>query len=158
MNKIVNLSLGSGSLSTGFTHVVVQIWENKEAGPTKTFGQLPIAAEIIDLYRHWQAAYLAIHQPVDSCRIRYTDSGLSHLSGLSFGELRQSLSIRINAWLNSESFRNVDQQLRKLLSADDEIEFIIETGDRLLRRLPWHLWEFFEDYPKAEVVLSGLLT
>jgi len=155
MNKIVNLSLGSGSLSTGFAHVVVQIWGNKEAGPTKTFGQLPIAADIIDLYRHWQAAYLAIHQPVDSCRIRYADSGLNHLSGLSFGELRQSLSTRINAWLNSDSFRNVDQQLRKLLFADDEIEFIIETGDRLLRRLPWHLWEFFEDYPKAEVVLSA---
>lgn len=155
MSKTVILSLGSGSLSAGFSHVVVQVWETKESKPIKSFGQLPIAVDIVDLYKHWQASYLAIYQPVDSCRIRYEDAGLNHLSGLSFDELRQSLSLKINAWLNSEPFRNVDQQLRKLLSADDEIEFIIETGDRLLRRLPWHLWEFFKDYPKAEVALSA---
>jgi CHASE2 domain-containing sensor protein len=40
------------------------------------------------------------------------------------------------------------------LDSADEIRVIIETNDSLLRRLPWHLWNFFEDYPKAEVALS----
>lgn len=62
----------------------------------------------------------------------------------------------INNWLNSEQFRDIDQQLRTHLERKDEIRLIIETGNDLLRRLPWHLWNFFEDYPNAEVALSAL--
>jgi len=64
-------------------------------------------------------------------------------------------AIRINIWLNSESFRNIDQRLRTQLNSFDEIRFIVETNDNLLRRLPWQLWNFFEHYPKAEVALSA---
>jgi len=157
MNRRVVLSLGTGSLSSGFPHVIAQLWENEKSKPIQCFGQLPVAPEIMELYIYWQASYWAQakYEPVEPCRIQYEDSGSNHLSELSLAELRQSLSLKIDTWLNSESFREVDQQLRKTFSADDEIEFIIETGDRLLRRLPWHVWNFFIDYPKAEVALSA---
>ncbi len=59
-------------------------------------------------------------------------------------------------WLNSTEFRKIDQQLRTQLKPSEEIRFIIETNDNLLRRLPWHLWNFFDDYPYGEVALSAL--
>ena len=149
--------MGAGSLSSGFPHVVAQLWEHDKSKPIQCFGHLPVAPEIMELYRYWQASYWAKAkgEPVEPFRIQYEGSGSNHLSELSLAELRQSLSLKIDTWLNSESFREVDQQLRKTFSADDEIEFIIETGDRLLRRLPWQVWKFFEDYPNAEVVLSA---
>ncbi|WP_375477660.1 CHASE2 domain-containing protein [uncultured Nostoc sp.] len=36
------------------------------------------------------------------------------------------------------------------------MRILIKTDDIWLRRLPWQLWNFFEDYSKAEVALSGL--
>ncbi len=44
--------------------------------------------------------------------------------------------------------------IRARLALDEEFQVIIETSDNLLRHLPWHLWNFFEDYQKAEVALS----
>jgi Protein of unknown function (DUF1822) len=33
--------------------------------------------------------------------------------------------------------------------------FLIRTNDLNLQKLPWHEWDFFERYPKAEVALSA---
>jgi hypothetical protein len=57
-------------------------------------------------------------------------------------------------WLDSDQFRSVDKQLREELSRDDTIQVLIRAQDHRLCRLPWHLWDFIERYPKAEVVFS----
>jgi CHASE2 domain-containing sensor protein len=62
---------------------------------------------------------------------------------------------RLSAWLNSEGFRPIDKRLREELNPDEAIRFLIRTDDEHLQKLPWHLWDFFERYPKAEVALSA---
>ncbi|HHP7245143.1 MAG TPA: CHASE2 domain-containing protein, partial [Elainellaceae cyanobacterium] len=79
---------------------------------------------------------------------------VTNVSEREFSELCQQLSNAINDWLNDNSFCRVVQQLRTHLDTDDDIRFIFESDDRLLQRLPWHLWHFFDDYSKAEVALS----
>ena len=41
-------------------------------------------------------------------------------------------------------------------SQEEEVQFIIQVEDTHLQYLPWHQWEFFADYPKAELALSKL--
>ena len=62
---------------------------------------------------------------------------------------------RMLKWLSSESFRRLDLRLRESLNISDSIRVLIRTQDPLLRRLPWHLWDFVERYAKAEIALSA---
>lgn len=62
---------------------------------------------------------------------------------------------RFRSWLNAESFQLIDRRLREEFSRDDPIRFLIRTDDLNLQKLPWHEWDFFERYPKAEVALSA---
>lgn len=41
------------------------------------------------------------------------------------------------------------------MNLSDSIRVLIHTQDPLLRRLPWHLWDFIERYPKTEIALSA---
>jgi hypothetical protein len=88
-------------------------------------------------------------------RIKVHSQDITNISVNDFDEVCHQLQAHINAWLKSESFQNIERQLRTLLSRDDEIRVIIETNIALLHRLPWHLWDFFEHYPKAELALSN---
>ena len=154
MNKLVVLSLGNGNLHNGFPTVTAQVWEQSDR-PIKFTGSLPAAPEISELYRYWQLLYSALYQRLDlNPRIEIDAGDVTNVSSVEFIHLCQRLADRINNWLNSESFRHIEQQLRTYLDSAEEIRVIIETCDNLLKRLPWHLWQFFEDYPKAEVALS----
>jgi len=156
MNKLVVLSLGNGDLHNGFPVVTAQLWESNNTYLGKITGSLPAAPEISELYKYWQLLYSALYQRLNLCpRIEIDAGDVTNVSEVEFNDLCQGLSDRINIWLNSESFRNIDQRLRTQLNSFDEIRFIIETNDNLLRRLPWQLWNFFEHYPKAEVALSA---
>jgi hypothetical protein len=81
---------------------------------------------------------------------------LNNVSEVDFEEVKQQLYKVLNDWLGSNLFRPIDKQLRTQLASDDELQVIFETNDTLLRQLPWHLWDFFEDYRHAEVGLSSL--
>lgn len=157
MDKSVFLSLGSGDLHNGFPTVTVQLWENRpHPALTKFTGSLPAAPKIAELYKSWQLLYLALSQRLDlHPRLEIDTGDITNVSEVEFSDLCQQLADEINLWLNSESFCHIDRQLRTQLSPDDEIRTIIETNDRALQRLPWHLWNFFEHYPQAEVALSA---
>lgn len=157
MSKLVVLNLGSGNLHTGFSDVTVQLGLNNDPRTMEFRGSLPAAPEIAQLYRNWQILYSALYRHYGwSVRLEVEDSDITNFSEVEFNDLCQQLSCRINDWLNSEQFRKIDQKLRTQLNSNEEIRFIIATRDNLLRRLPWHLWNFFEDYSNAEVALSAL--
>ncbi len=154
MSKLVVFSLLGGDLNQGFPVVTVQLWHNNQF--FKITGSLPAVPELSELYRRWQLLYEAVHQRLGSNqRIKVHSQDITNISVNDFNQVCHQLQAHINAWLKSESFQNIEQKLRTLLSRDDEIRVIIETNIALLHRLPWHLWNFFEDYPKAELALSN---
>ena len=156
MSKLVVLSFLGGDLNQGFPVVTAQLWCPNQFVPVKLIGSLPPAPELSELYRRWQLLYAAVHQRLGSNqRIKVHSQDITNISVNDFDEVCQQLQANINAWLKFESFQNIDRQLRTLLSHHDEIRVIIETNIVLLHRLPWHLWHFFEDYPKAELALSN---
>ncbi|MEO1376699.1 MAG: hypothetical protein AAFW70_20870 [Cyanobacteria bacterium J06635_10] len=59
-----------------------------------------------------------------------------------------------NQWLNCDDFRPIEKLLRNHISLNATISFTVEAEDNQLRRLPWYLWEFFDDYHYAEPSLA----
>ncbi len=164
MSRLVVLSLGQGNLEDGFPAVTVQLGEQNNPYGMKFTASLPAAPQIAVIYRNWRSLYSLFHQRLglrlnveaevdDDFEIE--SDYVTNISEVDLHDLCEQLDHSINAWLNSTQFHKIDKQLRTQLEPSAEIRFIIETNDNQLRHLPWHLWNFFTDYPRAEVALSA---
>ncbi len=155
MNKRVILSLGRGSLESGFREVNVQLWVETENLPRlRLTATLPPAPEVVTCYRDWQMLHKAFSQRLSRSAGIEIVSGFKNWSEENFSTLCQRLKQTINDWLDTKDFRQTEKEIRTELDKEDEILVIVETSDDLVWRLPWHLWRFLEDYDHAEVVLS----
>ncbi len=115
--------------------------------------ELPPAPELSTLIQRWRQLYreLALRlQP----RIDLDSGGLSHISVQDFDQLTQALKITLNSWLSTPSCLDIERKLRSYLDPHQSVRILIETRNPLLRWLPWHLWQWFLDYPKAGYALS----
>jgi CHASE2 domain-containing sensor protein len=163
MSHLVILNLGQGNWQQGCPMVVAQLWMSDDKTPMQMTGSLPAAPELGSLYSRWQGLYEALYARHSWRKIRVAesdfeieddDSYITDVSEVEFQQICQQLNHRLNSWLNTESCRSIDRQLRTRLTPNDEIRVIITAKDRQLLQFPWHLWHFFEDYPKAELALS----
>lgn len=156
MSKLVLIRLDKGNLNDGFSPVTAQYWETSNTLPTQFTASLPPAPEIAEIYKRFQLIYESLHQcMVKRSMIEIDAVGLNNVSEVDFESVQQQLRDSLNDWLNCNAFRTIDQQLRARLALDDELQVIFETSNNLLRQLPWHLWNFFDDYQRAEVGLSS---
>ncbi|WP_250123480.1 hypothetical protein [Chroococcidiopsis sp. CCMEE 29] len=155
MSKLVVFSFENGDLQNGFT-VTARLSEEGDPQYMKFKGRLPAAPEIMELHRSWRLLYLALCQRLElNYRIEIEAGDITNVSEVEFKDLCQQLSDKINDWFNSEPFRPIERELRTQLDTLEEIRVIIETDDRLLQQLPLNLWNFCDDYPKAEIALSA---
>lgn len=151
MDKLVVMRLDGDASGQGF-RVTATIGEEDSIPQIEITGELPAAPELANhLQHHWEETYRSIGAPyrIKTKRIIY-DGSINECKN-SADELRD----RLTTWLNSEEFRGIDKRLREELNRDEAIRFLIRTEDKLLQKLPWHLWDFFEHYPKAEIALIG---
>ncbi|MHC5746736.1 MAG: hypothetical protein ACYTXT_33565 [Nostoc sp.] len=145
MSKLVVLNLGKGDIYTGFPDIIVQLGLTNDHRAMEFRGSLPAAPEIPQLYRNWQILYSALYRYYGwSVRLEIEETDVTNFSEVEFHDLCQQLSSRINTWLNCKEFRKIDQKLRTQLNPNEEICFMIASDNYLLRRIPWHLWNFFE--------------
>jgi uncharacterized protein YjbI with pentapeptide repeats len=149
--KLVILKLGKGDFNAGFT-VTLQIGSDGDRPSTEVQGELPPAPEIPETYSHWQSIYLNLDK---SWRIAFSAEQQTNVSPIEDCEKSAKiLRDRINSWLNSNQFRPIKDVLHRKLDPSEEIRVIIQAENIQLRRLAWQLWDFFDNYPKAEVALS----
>ncbi|WP_413166720.1 CHASE2 domain-containing protein [Capilliphycus salinus ALCB114379] len=159
----VVLNFGSGNTQQGCPMIVANLWTDGSNPPIRLTGSLPPALQLAELYQRWRALYEALNHRLSWRRgvvdvaIEFDEEEIAQVSQVEFFDLSKQLKACLNRWLDSGSFGRIERKLRTQLSPQDEIRVIIETDDPLLRRLPWHLWNFFEDYPASEVGLSSTL-
>jgi len=152
--KLVTLKLDGDFQSHGFRVTLAIGWDG--APPDiELKGVLDAAPEFFDrIQSHWQYKYRCISAPyrIKPKKIIYDGSVSQRLRDCqdSANELRD----RLQVWLDGEGFRPLDRRLREALSPQDTIRFLISTSDPHLQKLPWHLWDFFDHYPKAELALT----
>jgi hypothetical protein len=152
-SKLVILTLGKGDFEGGFPSVTAQIWTEDNRLPTQCLGQLPAVPEILELYDRWQSIDKGFKL---LSRLKPQVNQVRNFSKEDIYALAEELEEQLNKWLNSESFRPIDKSLREKFMRSDEVSFIIQSENIDVRRLPWHLWDFFKSYRKAEVALSAL--
>ena len=153
MGKLVVLKLGDGSFEQGFP-VTLQIGEDESPPCLEIIGKLPPIPEIPQSYKTWSTTYRDLGGP---SRLEAPAAQRTHFSSIeSCCSAAQILRDRLNNWLYSEPFRPIREKLLEQLMPSDEIRLIIQTNDIWLKRLPWHLWDFCDRYPKAEIALSPL--
>jgi len=153
--KVVVLRLGEGDFKKGFP-VTLEIRAEGTSPSMEIGGKLSSAPEIPNKYKQWQSAY---RKNVRSgLRIDVPETQITNVSKSDFikecHELADDLKKNLNLWLNCEQFRPIKERLLENLITSEEIRVIWQTEDMQLRRLPWHLWDFFERYRKAEIALS----
>ncbi|MBD1869008.1 CHASE2 domain-containing protein [Cyanobacteria bacterium FACHB-471] len=153
IDKLVVLEL-EGDLRTAGFRATLEI--RAELQTLKVKGYLPPAPEVeAQIQQHWQHAYRSL-----GLALRIKGQKIIHKGSLNrrIAECRESAAVlcdRFQHWLNAASFQSIDRRLREEFSRSDTIRFLIRTDDLNLQKLPWHEWDFFERYPKAEVALSA---
>lgn len=149
-SKLAILTLGDGDFERGFPGVSALIWTDERL-PVRFPGKLPPDPEIPELYRRWKSMYDALGF---SFRVSAEPNQAANVSKPQFRQLSEQLGERLNTWLNSDTFRPIQNKLREKFQPADELRVIIQA-EGILRQLPWHLWDFFDTYRKAEVALSA---
>ncbi len=156
LGKLVVLKLGPGNLDTGFP-VILQISLEGEHPYFESNGQLPPASELALTYTQWQISYR--HSLQGNLRIKFPETQVTNISKRDLfpecDRLSLNLHKQVNFWLNSPQFRPLKEQLLEKLNPDESIRILLQTEDNQLRRIPLHLWDFFERYPQAEIALSS---
>ncbi|EDX85010.1 hypothetical protein S7335_2709 [Synechococcus sp. PCC 7335] len=153
MDKRVTLKLNEGSLSSGFS-VTLLIGDEGAMPSVDISGRLPAAPHLRSLYQKWQLAYRNLGGPS-----RLEPDSIAYKTNVSLiedcDELANQLCVEFNQWLRADSFRHVHNKLLEHLNATDVIRLILQTNPGIVQRLPWHLWEVCDRYPKLEITLSA---
>jgi CHASE2 domain-containing sensor protein len=149
--KLVILKVGEGSFDQGFS-VSLQIGGENTRSSLEVTGRLPSLPEIIIDYQNWQNSYRLLGFPLrlGVNKVRVANVSLSKECE-NYAAILQS---RFNRWLRSESFRPIREKWLEKLSSEEEIRFIVQTENKELQKLPWHLWDVLQRYPKAELAFS----
>ncbi|MGB7711381.1 MAG: pentapeptide repeat-containing protein [Microcoleus sp.] len=154
--QVVLLKLERGDLKQGF-ETTVEIWYDRQRFAITLKGKLPPKPELSENYQKWQEIY-DFNRKRNNRGIRIEQAQLTNFSIQELKIQAEQVEMDVNNWLKSEQFHQINQALHDKLNRTDEVRVIIETEDNLLRKLPWHQWDFFESYTKAEVALSRKLS
>ena len=157
--KLIVFKLGQGNWQTGFAEVTIQLWESNNSLPIQLGASLPANPQLSQLYQHWQQLYQALSKfnfcrNYQSVEIEFEEGELIQVSDQEFERISEQLKTELNLWLNTDTYAEMEVKLRSFLHLSDEIRLVIETEEEELRRFPWHLWDFFDDYQFAEIALS----
>ena len=152
MGKLVVLIVGEGSFDQGFP-VTLRLGEEGKNPSMEITGRLAPTLEIPQYYSGWATSYrhLGLRSRLEAAVAQVTN--VSQLESCS--NAAQVLRDRLNTWLHSDSFRPIREKLLEQLRSFHEIRLIIQTENLWLRRLPWHLWDLCDRYPKMEIALSA---
>ena len=152
MGKLVILKLGEGEFKQGFP-VILQISDDNVRPSLEITGKLPPNPEIAKDYYQWQSIYRNFKLP---SRVKGLPKYITQTSSLEeFQEKIDEFIDSFNIWLTAESFRPICDKLLEKLTPEDDIRILIQTKNFQLQKMPWHLWDLLERYPKAEIALSA---
>lgn len=152
MGKLVVLKFAAGSFEEGYA-VTLQIGEEGDRPTTEITGKLPPCPEMPLYYSHWRSNYrrLGTSYRLDADHVQVTNVSMTQ----DCHNTSHILRARFNTWLRAEEFRPLREKWLERLLPTDEVRVILQAENSELQRLPWHLWDLLERYPKAEIALSS---
>jgi CHASE2 domain-containing sensor protein len=159
--KLVLLKFGPGSWNSGFPVTLQLHEESTHHGLSlrplgELVGHLPPLPELWAAYGAWRSDYGDLDLRLRLERIENTRTNVSSIE-LTQNCQRSAQHFRqlFNQWLKSLTFAPIREKLLEQLTPDDRIRLILQSDDAQLTQLPWHLWDWLERYPGAEIALSA---
>lgn len=155
MDKLVVLRLDGDLEQNGF-RVTLEIGKDNARPDIETYGSLPSSSELTAHLNKWREKY-KIFTSNNNSRIKPKQIiyGASINSSINeCNEAADKLKFTLQNWLNSQDFLRINNILREELNRDENIRVLIRTDNQQLQQLPWHLWNFFNNYSNAEFALS----
>jgi CHASE2 domain-containing sensor protein len=153
MTKLVVLKL-DGDIKQGF-QVTLEISSDYRYPHTKIEGSLPPVRDLLVRYHSWQTSYRSLGWEKRAIVPKgiAIDSSLKKRQEECYN-LASQLRFHLNEWLNSPSFSSIQKNWLANINPSESLRVLISTENVYLRQLPWHLWDFIEDYyPEAEIAL-----
>jgi uncharacterized protein YjbI with pentapeptide repeats len=150
------LKFGSGNVQSGFS-VTLQIGIAGQAALVECKGALEGNPELLFAYKQWRSLYRqSIRENIrlEIPQIQTTNIGLCELFQ-DCTEAATVLKTKLNDWLDTPAFRPLAVKLREILHPSQAIQAVLQTDDAQLRQIPFHLWNFFDSYLKAEIAVSN---
>ncbi len=156
-NKLIILSIGDGDFDRGFP-VELRIGHAGKPHNVEFRGRLPSAPELPQLYARWQTAYYswgANHRWWRILRVEFPPqtTNVSHWDECNHSA--QALQKQLKQWFDQPEMRDLREQILIEVRRQDLARLIVQTHDRWLRRLPWHLWSLLERLPRLEIGISA---
>ncbi len=162
MGRVAILKIGHGSFEQGF-EVSLEIKEDEGQSWAEIPGKLFANVEIESLYQSWQQSFYqlaGIYRNNSSWDIdRSIATNVSSLNLVADCQQKfQDLEANMKSWLQPSADNNW-QRIRErfaqeLASHAPEIRLIIKARDKILWKLPWHLWDLCSDYPDVGISYS----
>ncbi len=153
MGKIATLEFNDGSFEQGFS-ITLRIGDMGAPIHTNITGKLPPNLALPRAYEQWRSHYLNLLSQTPSRPICLPKAS-SNSSPDDCQQAGKVVGEALNQWLRSPSFLPIWHTWLAKISPTDDLDVLLQTDDRQLQKLPWHLWELFSTYPKAELALSS---
>ncbi len=154
MSKSVVLRLEGDFETQGFT-VTLEIRSASGQTLLEKQGSLPANKALAQYLReHWQEKYRCLAAPYRIKPQAIIRKSSVHKRIQDCQDSAKNLRDHIRSWLDSDTFRVIDKRLRTELNREEEIQVLVRTNNPDLKKLPLHLWDFFDFYKKAEIAFS----
>jgi hypothetical protein len=159
LEQLVVIKFGARDRNSNWA-ISVEIGDRGMSPSAAAVGVLTCEDEVIAAYEHWQLAY---REQLDcTCRIDVSDRQITNLTNATRLNLliecqakAEYLSQNINQWLDCPQFRPVKDLMLQELQPDRSIQIILQTDHLPIRKLPFQLWNFFEQFPHAELAIAS---
>lgn len=155
--QLVTIKLGQRDIS-GNLAVTLEIGNRGLSSSASAIGILGNEDEVVAAYQDWQTTYQQYLLSC-ACRIDIADRQITNLNKLSLSipcqVKAEYLKQKIDRWLNSIEFRPIKDLMLQELHPDRSIQIILQTDNLQIRKLPFQLWSFFEQFPHAELAVAS---
>ena len=139
--------------------ITLQVQEDGSSGYGKTLGTLSCPAMLLRNYRQWRETYAKLDIAL---RGRFSDiEPLLNDGAEDIQKASKVLVQSLNDWLDTSDrgFLPVRDKLIALAhsaSHEEEVRLVIQSEVEELYRLPWHLWQPFENACGIEIAVSPM--
>ena len=139
-NQIL-INFGTGNLKSGFSEVTIQLLNLDFSLKEQQTVSLKNEPDIELIVQKWHTLYLSIYGAFDLRSGIKLDLNLpTNVSDVGLEELGEQLKISLDNWLMP-----LELKISYLLQKVERARIVISTNNEQLQRLPWHLWQLFEE-------------
>ncbi len=145
MSKVVVFDIRDGDFERGFA-VTLRIRREDGNDYRVEEGSFPAAPNIPQLYRNFQRIYKSLGERAIECEANQI-TNVSTIKELE--EAANALEDSLKKWFQHLYIEQLRIWVESEIYKEESARIIFLTNNEILKKLPWHLWQLFQNYDQA---------